>query len=293
MEKVKANAILLFFGVLDRGVRITAPRFALSLQPLRESYNVTVACLDLNVSRVDGLKRPQCRQAQQLLGCTHYESVSEQEMEERQRQIRPHLRFRYRSTTTARAFNQLVGEATAAQMARRVSQENGANFIVACCSDFYLVTVLPPLTMRRGHVWTSSQMDSVGGVTNGLYAGHVTDVALVMSRIDVLPSCCYHFNRDYDYEHLLKVSGFDWHNITRDIIHIPKGGPYIFLKVRATCRVIWPVGWFWTKKRVTRPAHQLFVRLSNSLSHNNRSCMSECSPANYTDEGKRLFKIAV
>lgn len=196
-------------------------------------------------------------------------------MQVSQREIR-HLRFRrYSASATKRALNQLAAEAAAARLARSVARETGAEFIVAISSDLYLLNPLPPLTtraIRAGSVWTSSQMDGDGGFTNGLYAGTVTDVARVMSRIDVVPACCLTLNRDY--ERLLRVAGFERHNLTRRIIYNPDGSPYLFFKIRATCRVNWPVGWFSRTGRnpMTRPGHRLFLSLSKTLSGTCMSC---------------------
>lgn len=270
----KANAILLFYGVLERGVSVTAPRFAaVALRPLRERYHVSVACLDLAVDVVDGLRRPRCPRAHQLLGCDFVETLTEKEMRASQREIRD-LRFRkYSANASARALNQLVAEAAAARLARRAARETGAEFVFAVSSDFYFVNALPPITMRAGTVSTSSQMDGDNGYTNGLYVGRVTDVARVMGRIDVVPACCLDLN--HDYERLLRVAGFKAYNLTRQVIYNEDGSPFTFFKVRATCRVFWPIGWYSRMGRnpATRPAYRTFLRLSSSLSRN-ASCMS-------------------
>ena len=269
------HILLLYFGILDRGAVLTAPRFHRSLfEPALAAFGrVTTACSDLLLAEVDGV--PRCFGAARTLGCDRYEPISAAALANLTRPYKDRLHFHlYSPSATKHALNQLASESVAASFGLRVATAVGANRIIAVSADFYFVRPFPVDILvtqpgEVGGVFTSTQMDGDGGYTNGLYAGSVRNVVRVMSRFNALEMF---LDMHRDYERLLRIAGFERNAIARLTLPVRnRSGPFAFFKVRATCAIVWPIGWFSRKgfNRTTRYAfleHRRLVNTTNALS---------------------------
>lgn len=235
--KREADVLVAFFGVLDRGLVKTHATLNDFVRGLKQNYSVTVACFDVALHAVDGM--PRCFEARERLNCDVYVAHSERRL--RQTLARtPTIVFDrpyYTAQKDANAMVQLYSEQMVSDFLRR----EGARYshVIASGADLLFMNAFDASLVRgtplRKTVQTSVQQNGHQGYTNAFYVGEPRSVMHVMNRLHDAPNITRHV---HDYEFMLR-SAFEFHRIQHRPIQ-----PWFFMKVRANCEVVWPVGYF-------------------------------------------------
>ena len=260
--------LIVFFGILDRGILETHRSLNAFVQNLRKDHSVTIACLDIAVPVVDDV--PRCFGARNLLNCDVYMAYSDEFVRRRMRHTEP-VSFDssyYTPRLNRNAMVQLFIEQKVADYLHNVAALH--DIAIVSSSDFLFMNEFDARALENSShnsVMTSMQQNGADGYTNGFYVGQPQSVSKVMSRLRDIKNLT---KKVKDYEYMLR-SAFELHNVR----HIPMQ-PWFFMKIRANCRVAWPVPYMSRTGRNPQTMHYYSkYRETKAVIERKRDCTCE------------------
>lgn len=227
--------LVVFFGVLDRGILETHHSLNAFVRLLKRDHDVTIACIDNATPIIDQL--PRCFSAQRLLNCEIYMAYSTAFRRKEMRDVEPITfdKSYYTPLHNRNAMQQLYIEQKVADYLKNVAALH--DIAIVSSSDFLFMNKFDASILKNishNSVRTSMQQNGAAGYTNGFYVGQPYSVMKVMGRLQDIKNLTIQVK---DYEFMLK-SAFDLYNVQ----HIPMR-PWFFMKIRANCKVVWPVAY--------------------------------------------------